>query len=426
LTIEADSKGKLWVIDYFVNEARKYAYDPATGNFQVERRVRGANTTNTAFFQWVPGHMDEGWEAIDLDFVRVKTDIGPDGRYTNPRTTSSVTQIIPVPLRPFSHISTVDGHIYVTFAGSGTIWELMDDHWTPRFQFGNKAGQAARAAGLLAKPGEPPTDLDKAIAASGDANWEQDLWAWSDLNGDGKMEYTDANPEFKIAFNSTLRGPIHWFEGGNPSSGMLRESDGAYVFPVDIRSKVPNTVPRENFLNFIPRKMTNGKPSYDWADAKQIPLTTGPPAKDVLAQDGQYYILYNSEERHNFGGQTINAIEAYDENGKLLWTRGRSDISDMTVKSLGDRLVVTLDLDSGWAGYSVTIRNKDGDLVAYILPHEGCDCWDPGVLRVDADTALVCQGQASKLTGLTTIKSSAATTDVMIPTLVVAPQPPSP
>jgi len=209
-----------------------------------------------------------------------------------------------------------------------------------------------------------------------------------------------------------------------PPSGMMRESDGAYLYPVDFWGKVA-TDPRPNFLYVVPQKTTNGKPSYDWADAKQIPLTTGPPAKDVLAQDGQFYILYNSEGRHNFTGLTLNAIQAFDESGKLLWTRGRSDISDMTVQSLGDGLIATIDITSGYAGYLVTIRNKDGDLVAYILPHEGVDCWDPGTLRVDADTALVCEGQASKLTGLTTIKTGTATLALAIPALA-APSAPAP
>jgi hypothetical protein len=424
LNIDADSKGKLWVSDYYLNEARKYTYDPATGNFQVERRVRGPNTTNTSYFQWVPGHIDEGWEPSDQDFVRVKTDIGPDGRYTNPRTTSSVTQIIPVPLRPFSHWSVVNGHIYATFASEGSIWELMGDHWAHRFDFGNKAGQAARRAGLLAKPGDPPTDLDKAIAASGDAKWEQRLWVWSDLNGDGKMQFTSDNPEFQIAFNSNLPSPADgWSENGLPSTGMLRESDGAYIYPVDIWGSMPIDK-RTNFLYVIPPKTVNGKTAYDWADAKQVPLAAGEPAKDVLAQDGQFYVMRNSEQRHNFTSLTINAIEAYDETGKLLWTRGRSDISDMTVQSLGAGLLATIDITSGYAGYTVTVRTKDGDLVAYILPHEGVDCWDPGTLRVDPDTALICEGQASKLSGLTTIKTDAATLDLSIPALPVpAPLP---
>jgi hypothetical protein len=232
------------------------------------------------------------------------------------------------------------------------------------------------------------------------------------------MEYSAQNPEFKIAFNSTLPIPNSspgLSENGLASSGMLRESDGAFVFPIN-NIKGSKSVAEQNCLYVVPQKTTNGKPSYDWADAKVIPLGAGEPSVDVLAQDGRYYVLRNSDKRHDFGGKIINAIEAYDDNGNRLWTRGRSDITDVTVKSVGDGLVATLDLDSGYAGYMIWIRNAEGDLVTCILPKWGADSWDPATLRLDADSAMIWEIQAYKLTGLTTIKTAAASLDLVIPT----------
>ena len=54
LTIDADSKGALWVNDYYSCEVRKYDFDPASNQFTLERRVIGPNKTPRSFFYWMP------------------------------------------------------------------------------------------------------------------------------------------------------------------------------------------------------------------------------------------------------------------------------------------------------------------------------------------------------------------------------------
>jgi len=204
LTIDADSKGALWINDYYSCEVRKYDYDKVSNQFVLERRVMGPNTTNISQFYWLPGSPPtQVWTVSDF-FVRNEADIAPDGLFTNQRATSTSYSLAKETLRPFAHFAKVGDRIYATFSGQEHISELTGDSWTSHFAFGDNAEEAAQEAGLLANPGEPPMALDKAIAASGDANWKTQPWIWSDLNGNGKIDYSDDNPEFKIAFGSNF------------------------------------------------------------------------------------------------------------------------------------------------------------------------------------------------------------------------------
>ena len=57
----------------------------------------------------------------------------------------------------------------------------------------------------------------------------------------------------------------------------------------------------------------------------------------------------------------------------------------------------------------VMIRTKDGDLVNQVSCRDQADCWANGALRADADTGYIGLVQAYKVTGLSTVKSAAAT-----------------
>ena len=399
LTIDADSKGAIWVNDYFSCEMRKYDFDPASNSFKIERRVLGCNYTNTSHFYWLPdAPPTQVWTGAGF-FIRDDADIDADGRYTNERVTDTTTQL-GLGERPYAHFSKVDGHIYVTLASKDKVFEQVGDGWVPRFAFGgNTIGKKgaddttegiARAAGLLSRPGEPPTDLDKAIAAAGDPDWKTRPWAWSDLNGDGKMEYTKDNPEFKIDFNSKFS-----IDGHFPCT-CFRSSDGAYVFPSD------------RALHVIPPQMVDGKISYDWKNAKIIPCAEGPPIVDVLAQDGRFYVLRNPY-RASFGKGSF--LECYDEAGKLLWTREHANSSLQSLQSLGDGMFSIMDRSWSING-PVMIRDKDGDLINQVFCRDNGDCWSNGALRGDADTGYIGLIQVYKVTGLSTVKSAAATVNL--------------
>ena len=283
LTIDADSKGALWINDYYSCQTRKYDFDAITNGFKVERRVVGSNIGTVAHFFWAPdAPPTQAWTLAGF-FVRDQADFGADGRLTNTQITSASRQLTGNFERPYAHFSKVGDHIYTTFASTENVYEKVGDGWTPRLAFGGFAGrgeetaeQAARRAGLLAKPGESPTDLDKVIAASGDPDWATRPWAWSDLTGDGKMEYTKDNPEFKIAFGSNLSLGLHLLDAS------FRSSDGAFVCP-------NNVVRGDATILVISPKIVNGKASYDWNQAQVIPCAKGEGIVDVLAQDGRFY-----------------------------------------------------------------------------------------------------------------------------------------
>ena len=405
LTIDADSKGALWVNDYYSCEMRKYDFDPASNGFKVERRVLGANMTNTSHFFWLPdAPPTQVWTLADF-FVRNDADLDADGRFTNPRTTSAMYQVTERRGRPYPHFCKVGDHLYATFSDENTINERVGDGWVPRFAFGGaspilRSGggdveDLARKAGLLAKPGEPPTDLDKAIAASGDPDWKTRPWAWSDLNGDGKMEYTADNPELKIDFNAKFS-----LDGRLPST-CFRSSDGAFICPCNDRKGGGSEA-----LLVVSPQTANGKVFYDLKDAKMIPCTPGTEIKDVLAQDGRFYVMRSTRELGNVG-----SLECYDESGKLLWTRQHDVVCLVNLQSLGDGMFTVM--DRGFTLLSpVQIRTKDGDLVNEVSCRDVGDCWGNGALRSDADTGYIGIVQAYKVTGLSTVKSAAATVDL--------------
>ena len=237
-------------------------------------------------------------------------------------------------------------------------------------------------------------DLDKAIAASGDPDWGARPWVWSDLNGDGKMEYTKDNPEFKIDFNSKIS-----LEGKMPST-CFRSSDGSYVCPCNDKKG------GEASLLVVPPKMVNGNPSYDWKDAKIVPCAPGTRISDVLAQDGRFYVLRSSR---GLGGESH--IECYDESGKLLWTREHTTEDLQSLQSLGDGMFTIMDRGFFTVG-PVTIRTKDGDLVSQLMCQDAGDTWANGALRSDADTGYVGLVQVYKFTGLSTVTSAAATVNL--------------
>ena len=58
------------------------------------------------------------------------------------------------------------------------------------------------------------------------------------------------------------------------------------------------------------------------------------------------------------------------------------------------------------------IRTKDGDLVSQVTCRDGGDCWSSGALRADADTGYIGLVQVYKVTGLSTVKSAAATVNL--------------
>jgi hypothetical protein len=390
LNVVADSKGALWINDYYACEVRKYNFDVASNAFTLERRVLGSNTTNTSHFYWMPGDPPTTvWTPAGF-LVRNEAEVGPDGRFTNPRTTSAVYSPTTYDLRPYAHFTKIGDHKYGLFYDE--IFEQIGDGWIPRFKFGANAGHAARDAGLLALPGQPPTDLDKAIAASGDADWEKRPWAWSDLNGNGKIEYSDAAPEFQIAFNSPIV-----FDGYIPPSGCLRSPDGAYVRTA------------KGGLVVITPKTVNGQIFYTWDNAKIIPRDDPNSASDVIAQDGRYYALTSSTQRHDMGEKVINKISCYDETGKRLWVRDQNDFSLICLQSLGDGMISVMDR-GGWSTEGpVVLRTSDGDQVAEVYSQEAGDCWSNGALRSDPDTAYIGMVQAYKVTGLSSVRTATVT-----------------
>ena len=403
LTIDADSKGAVWVNDFYSCETRKYDFDAASNGFKLERRVMGPNLTNTSHFFWMPdAPPTQAWTLSEY-FVRNEADFDHDGILVNQRATSATYHLTPNTERPTPHFSMVDGHVYATLTGQQKTFELVGDGWVPRFGFGgNNHGEkgapetvetVARAAGLLAAPGQPPTDLDKAIAASGDPDWATRPWAWSDLNGDGKMEYTADNPEFKIAFNSDLTP--------QGFGGCYRSSDGAYVCANnDKRDGVHS-------LYVLPPQTVNGKPSYDWKNAKVIPCVGDVKIKDVLAQDGRFYVLRSSGSLL----EQTSHLECYDESGKLLWTRDHTNEDLQNLQSMGDGLITVMDRAWGTIG-PVTILTKDGDLVGHATSPDAGDCWASTALRPDPDTGYIGAVQVFKFTGLSTVKSAAATVNL--------------
>ena len=391
LNVVADSKGALWINDYYACEVRKYNFDPASNAFTVERRVLGPNTTNTSHFYWMPGDPPTTVWTPSGFLVRNEAEVGPDGRFTNPRTTSAVYSPTNYDLRPYAHFTKIGDHKYALFYDE--VFEQVGDGWIPRFKFGDNAGRAARDAGLLALPGEPPTDLDKAIAASGDADWAKRPWSWSDLNGNGKIDYTAAQPEFQIAFNSKIV-----FDGFIPPSSCLRSPDGAFVRTA------------KGGLVVIPPTTVNGQTVYSWDNAKLIPRNDPNAASDVLAQDGRYYVLTSSTQRHDMGEKVISKILCYDESGKCLWTRDQNDFSLICLQSLGNGMISVMDR-GGWVTTGpVMIRTSDGDLVSQVYCQEPGDCWSNGALRSDPDTAYIGIVQAYKVTGLSSVKTVTVTT----------------
>ena len=406
LTIDADSKGAIWVNDDYTTEMRKYDFDPASNGFKLERRVMGLNITSRSHFFWLPdAPPTQVWTVGDF-FVRHEADFGTDGLFTNQRATSVAYQLTPSEERCYPHFCKVGDHIYGTFADTPNVYEQVGDGWRTRFALGGdthahkgvseNAEAVARDAGLLAKPGEPPTDLDKAIAASGDPDWKNRPWAWSDLNGDGKMEYTKDNPEFKIAFGSALS------IGDHLPPTTFRSSDGAYVCAANDKANSAAS------LVVLPPQTVNGKVFYDWKNAKVIPCASGTPIVDVLAQDGRFYVLRNIYRAVFAKG---SSLECYDESGKLLWTREHNNKSLQNLQSLGDGMITVM--DRGWSDIGpVMIRTKDGDLVNQAISRDGGDCWASGALRADADTGYIGIVQAFKITGLATVKSAAATVNL--------------
>lgn len=396
LTIDADSHGALWVNDYYSDEVRKYSYTAATGGLTLERRVLGPNTTNISHFYWLPGAPPAQVWTVGDHLVRHEAELGADGLFTNQRGTAAHLQVVQGQLRPFAHFTSVSGHVYATFAGQGDVFEQAGAGWKRRFRFGTGAGEAARVAGLLAASGEAPTELDKAIAAAGDVRWTGRLWAWSDLNGDGKMQYSSANPEFKIAFNSDL--VASW--EGTASGGSLRDADGAYLYPT-----------AKGLVAIAPRTV-NGGLSYDWADAKVVAPAAGLPLVDAIARDGRFYTLRSSSRRHDVGAAIESALDAYDSSGHPLWSRGHTDYSLTSIEPVGAGLISTL--ERSFFNGLVSIRTAEGDLVCQVFCKEPGDCWSQGTLRTDADTAYIGYVQVYKVTGLTSIQSDTATLGIPV------------
>ena len=387
---------------------RKYAFDPAANGLKLERRVEGPNYTAISHFYWLPdAQPTQVWTLSDF-FVRHGSRSRRRWPFHQPADHFRRLSGCRARGRPWPHFSRVGGHIYASFDLSKWISEPVGDGWVPRFGFGGKLNlqkgkydltleNVARAAGLLAKPGEPPTDLDKAIAASGDPDWADRPWAWSDLNGDGKVQYTADNPEFKIDFNATFSIPGYF------GSTCFRSSDGAFVYPYN------NKKGGFASLLVVPPQTVNGKPSYDWKNAKAIPCAAGTQIGDVLAQDGRFYVLRRNDHRVSFGD--ANFLECYDDSGKLLWTREHDNISLQSIQSLGDGMITVMDRGNEAIG-PVMIRTKDGDLVSHVTCRDRGDCWANGTLRVDADTGYIGMVQAYKVTGLSTVKSAAATVNL--------------
>ena len=160
-----------------------------------------------------------------------------------------------------------------------------------------------------------------------------------------------------------------------------------------------------------PAAAAGGRITFDWATARIVPCKAGPPVKDVLAEDGRFTAPRISTGRHDVGPEVINSLECYDEAGRLLWARQHNDYSIMSLQSLGGGLISIL--DRGWMSIGpVAIRTKDGDLASQVFCREASDCWSHTALRLDADTAMVGIVQTYKVSGLSSVKSAAATVDL--------------
>lgn len=401
LTVDADSKGSIWVNDYYSCSMRKYGFDPATNSFTLQRRVLAPQESDHVY--WLPGGPPTQMWFISQFFIRSEADLDAAGQFTNQRVTSAFNSVTSAQRAPFAHFSRVGEHVYLTMAHTNQVWQQAGDGWVNSFSFGGDpsgkraktAGEVALHAGLLARPGEPPTALDQAIKASGDASWQMRPWAWSDLNGDRKMEYTKENPEFKIYFNAP-------FSFDTFSGKCFRASDGALVAALNNRK-----AGQEPFAILVmPPVKVNGATSYDWSAAKTFPCTPGDKLSDILAQDGRIYVLRSL--RAVGGEKNHGMLQCYDEGGKLLWTRERDSNDLMSIQPLGEGLVSVLDRSYGTIG-PVAVLTKDGDYVTAVSCREPDDNWGHSSLRVDQDTGYVCIHQASRLTGLSTIKSAAVT-----------------
>ena len=388
LTIDADSKGAIWINDFYTAEVRKYDFDPATNGFKLERRINGPNTTNVAHFYWMPGDPPTRTWTVGQALIRTDSDMASDGLFTNQRNTSTCPLIPTDQLRPFAHTYKINGHSY--FVTYGQIGELVGDGFKTVAEFGRNAGDAARDNHLLAAPGQPPTELDKAIAASGDKDWAKRSWAWSDLDGDGKMSYSAKNPEFQIGFNSTVL-----FNDYIPASGCLRPADAAYVHTADGGLAV-----------FTPT-LVNGRLFYTFQNTRIVPIDCL--ASDVIVQDGRYFTLSSSTQRHDIGDEVVSYVNCYDVTGKKLWSRDQSDYSIVCLQPLGNRQFTVMDR-GGWTTEGpVIFRNDDGDLITEAFVIRPGDCWSNGALRVDDDTAYIGIVQAYKATGLSTAQTGIAT-----------------
>ena len=126
---------------------------------------------------------------------------------------------------------------------------------------------------------------------------------------------------------------------------------------------------------------------------------------DVLAQDDRYYVLRSSK---SFTEGNVSSLECYDETGKLLWTREHNNVDLLSLQSLGDGMISVMNRGDYIIG-PVIVRTKDGDYVNQANVRENADGWGHGALRSDDDTAYLGLIQVYKMTGLSTVKSAAAT-----------------
>ncbi len=129
---------------------------------------------------------------------------------------------------------------------------------------------------------------------------------------------------------------------------------------------------------------------------------------DILAQDGRFYALRSTR---SFGEGNISSVQCYDDTGKLLWTREHENNDLLTIQPLGDGLISIMDRAWSMDG-PVFVRTKDGDFVTEVDCRDNMDNWGHTVLCVDAETGYIGVVQAFRLTGLSTIKSAAATIDL--------------
>ena len=144
LCIDADSKGALWVNDFYSCEMRKYNFDPASNGFKLERRVLGPGYRQ--LFSLLLAARRSAHGGLDTCRLlrahrsrsRCRWSLHQPAKYVRHLPVDSESRA------SFPHFCKVGDHIYAVFGGEDTICEQVGDGWVPRFGFEELMATAKR------------------------------------------------------------------------------------------------------------------------------------------------------------------------------------------------------------------------------------------------------------------------------------------